>query len=419
MSERKTLSLFEAYGIEIEHMIVDRGSLDVRPIADELLRAAAGIAPGDDAYTMEVERGDIAWSNELALHVIEMKTNGPSPTLEGLAERFQANVARMNELLQPMHARVMPTAMHPWMDPHTEMRLWPHEDDAIYNAFHRIFDCRGHGWANLQSMHINLPFANDAELGRLHAAIRLLLPLLPAIAASSPFVEGKPTGSMDTRLDVYRNNARRIPSVSGVVIPERVFTRADYEREIFERIYADMVPVDPEGILRYEWVNARGCIARFDRMALEIRVLDTQEAPVADLAIAMAVVSALRALVEERHVGLEEQQIWDELELARLMGDCVRSASAALIDDERYLRVFGWPERGKARARDLWTHLIETTMSSSERPAALQTFIAEGSLAERLLDAGGTNPDRARLHALYEHLCACLAQGAIFHAADL
>ena len=36
---------------------------------------------------------------------------------------------------------------------------------------------------------LNLPFSSDEEFGRLHAAIRLLLPLLPALAASSPLVE--------------------------------------------------------------------------------------------------------------------------------------------------------------------------------------------------------------------------------------
>ena len=36
------LGLFEGWGIELEYMIVDRATLDVRPIGDQLLRAAAG-----------------------------------------------------------------------------------------------------------------------------------------------------------------------------------------------------------------------------------------------------------------------------------------------------------------------------------------------------------------------------------------
>ena len=83
----------------------------------------------------------------------------------------------MNALLSPMGARLMPTAMHPWMDPN-RVQLWPHGTRVVYETFDRIFSCKGHGWANLQSQQINLPFASDEEFARLHAAIRFLLPIL-------------------------------------------------------------------------------------------------------------------------------------------------------------------------------------------------------------------------------------------------
>ena len=48
-------------------------------------------------------------------------------------------------------------------------------------------------------------------------------------------------------------------------------SHAAYERDILQRIYSDLEPLDPEGVLRHEWVNARGAIARFDRGTVEIR----------------------------------------------------------------------------------------------------------------------------------------------------
>ena len=45
------LGLFEGFGVELEYMIVDRESFNVRPLADRLLEAAAGEQTGD------VERG--------------------------------------------------------------------------------------------------------------------------------------------------------------------------------------------------------------------------------------------------------------------------------------------------------------------------------------------------------------------------
>lgn len=76
------------------------------------------------------------------------------------------------------------------MDPATESRFWPHGDAIVYRTYDRIFGCRSHGWANIQCMHLNLPFAGDEEFARLHAAARLLLPILPALAANSPAAAG-------------------------------------------------------------------------------------------------------------------------------------------------------------------------------------------------------------------------------------
>jgi gamma-glutamyl:cysteine ligase YbdK (ATP-grasp superfamily) len=408
------LHLFEGFGIELEYMIVDSRTLDVRPIADEVLRQVGG------GYDQEVQRGPIAWSNELALHVIELKTNGPVSSLSGVAERFQSELRALNALLSASGARLMPTAMHPWMDPFRELELWPHENDVIYQTFDRIFDCRGHGWANLQSMHINLPFADDEEFGRLHAAIRMVLPILPALAASSPLSDGVRRPDLDTRLEVYRHNAARVPSVSGLVIPERVFDRNSYETQLLQRIYDDLAAVDPDGILRDEWVNARGCIARFDRMAIEIRVLDIQECPQADLAIAAAVAAVVRAMVEERWCDGAKQRSWDERALAQTLMRTIRDGDEAIIDDRELLACFGFPSSAAARAGDLWAHLVESEVTKSsgaeEALPALKVILEEGCLARRIVRSLGdpsSTPSRAALHELYARLAEHLSQGTM------
>jgi gamma-glutamyl:cysteine ligase YbdK (ATP-grasp superfamily) len=410
------LGLFQGFGIELEYMIVDRETLDVKPVCDELLRSVAGAWVGD------VDDGPIAWSNELALHVIELKTNGPAPQLAELPERFAASVRRIDGLLVPLSARLLPTGMHPWMDPFQELRLWPHENDVVYAAFDRIFDCSGHGWANLQSMHVNLPFGDDrspsGEFGRLHAAIRLVLPLLPALAASSPLLEGRASGVPDTRLEVYKSNSRKVPSVSGRIVPEAVFTRADYEREILGRIYADMREHDPEGILRHEWCNARGAIARFDRSAIEIRVLDVQECPRADLAIAALVTAALQALVGERWSPLELQQAAPLDGLAEQFERGIAQAENAPVLDAQYLGLFGRSGQ-EWTAGALWSDLARELLpaGSPERAAfgpALDTILAQGPLARRILRALDGDVSRPRLREVYGRLADCLLEGELF-----
>jgi gamma-glutamyl:cysteine ligase YbdK (ATP-grasp superfamily) len=411
MTYRYELGLFDGFGVELEYMLVDRETLDVRPVADALIGAAAGIPAA------EIERGEMAWSNELALHLIEFKTNGPAARLEDLTPRFQQSVTDANALLEPLGARLMPGGMHPWMDPEKELLLWPHEYGSVYRSFDRIFGCRGHGWANVQSAHLNLPFADDAEFGRLHAALRVVLPILPALAASSPIVAARRTGLRDNRLDCYRRNTERIPSVTADVVPEPIFTRESYERDVLERIYRDLAPHDPQGVLRHEWVNARGAIARFDRGAIEIRVLDVQECPGADLAIAAAAVAAIEALVDEEWCGAADQRSFDTASLSRILQRTTARADEALIGDGDYLRLLGHRGDAAVSARDLWRHLIESTLARDPAyatwSAALEVLLEEGSLSSRILRRLGPDPARDRLRDLYGELCGCLVEGRL------
>ncbi len=402
------LRLFEAFGIELEYMLVDAATLGVAPAADWLLAEAAGEVTG------EYLSGPLAWNNELALHVVELKLAAPAASLDGASTAFQADVVRIDGILGSRSLRLMPGGMHPWMDPDVELRLWPHENREIYAAFDRIFSCRGHGWANLQSMHLNLPFADDAEFTLLHAATRFMLPLLPGLAASSPVMDARLTGTADNRLAVYRKNCARIPSVTGAVVPEPVTGIAQYQREILGRIYADLAPHDPEGVLAGEWVNARGAIARFERMALEIRVLDVQECPRMDLAFARVVAATLRSLCERYHGDVAMLNAWRTSDLARYFEATVAGAEATEIHDRRYLELLGCRSAG-TRVGAVWGLLAERAAAAGalDRDAerALEHYLRHGTLATRIVTALPAEPARADLERVYRQLCDCLAAG--------
>lgn len=407
---RRKLGLFEGYGVELEYMIVHRDTLAVLPIADAILVDAAGRARN------ELKRGPLRWSNELVLHVLELKTNGPADSLAGLDRLFTEQVRQLNRLLEPFGGMLMPGAMHPWMDPDRDTRLWPHGNRSIYAAYDRIFGCRGHGWSNLQSAHLNLPFADAEQFGRLHAAVRLVLPLLPALAAASPVVGGRVTGLLDNRLEVYRLNQARIPSITGQVIPEAAFTPEDYQRLVLEAMYREIAPFDPEGILQEEWLNSRGAIARFERNTIEVRLLDVQECAAADIAIQMLLVTVLKALVAETWTGYAEQQLWGEGVLADLFLEVLRNGRLAELTDRRYLAMFGVAAE-RATVGDLWQDLAGRLLATEDASRdALQVIFDEGPLARRLLAAFGENPDRDCLAAVYRELCDCLEEGRMFRA---
>jgi carboxylate-amine ligase len=409
MSRVSALHAFAGYGIELEFMIVDRQTLAVMPIADSLLFAAAG------GETSDINRGHFGWSNEIVLHLIEIKNIQPDPALEPLVAGFQAEVNLINQLLQPLGARLMPSAMHPWMDPASETQLWPHGNAPVYQAYDRIFNCKKHGQANLQSMHLNLPFADDNELSRLHAAVRLALPILPALAASSPIADGKATGYLDARVEAYRTAVQRVPLVIGQVIPDTVNSRAEYAAQLLAPMYRQIAPLDPQGVLQHEWLNARGAIPRFDRNAIEIRLIDVQECPQADLAIAAAATALVRALYYANGSSLAMQQAIGTNALVTILHACIRDADEAMIDDTAYLRLLGFPDQ-KCLAGELWRHLIEATSPaiSGTWREPLRVLLEQGPLARRILRVVGSDTSKLHLQAIYGALCDCLDQGRMF-----
>ena len=92
MTQPPRLHLFQAFGVELEYMIVDRDSFDVKPIADELLKAELG------EYGSDFENGIVTWSNELVVHVIEMKSTRPESNFPELNTAFADVTTRRKHL---------------------------------------------------------------------------------------------------------------------------------------------------------------------------------------------------------------------------------------------------------------------------------------------------------------------------------
>ena len=409
----ETLRAFAGYGIELEYAIVDAESLDPRSIAPALLQSLGSGRP------KSIGGVAIDWSNELVSHVVEIKNATPVPSIEPLVRAFRDGIELGLQRAATLGATLMPTGMHPWINSR-EADLWKDSDTEIYRTFDRLFDCRRHGWANLQSMHINLPFGDDDEFARLHAAVRAVLPLIPALAASSPIADAQRTPFLDYRMEVYRTNADRVPSITGAVIPDNAIGRADYERTVLAPMYRDIAPLDEKHVLQREWLNARGAIARFDRNAIEIRVCDTQECPRADFAVAALVIAVVRAHYEERWAPLANQQKLSTARLAEIFRETIRDGEDATIVDPHFLTAFGLDPASR-RARDLWKHLVEqcdetAAALNSHYREPIETILRTGPLARRILRAIEGPPSRSTLEPIYRRLCDCLAGDALFNA---
>ncbi|MGL6036310.1 MAG: glutamate-cysteine ligase family protein [Legionella sp.] len=401
--------IFSVLGIEIEYMLVDKDSLDVRPISDILLRRLAG------HQVNEVAMGDIALSNELVMHVLELKNNGPKPPDSAISQHFQHTINALQPLLAEYNLILLPTGAHPWMDPHRETVRWPHGSNAIYQQFDTIFNCQGHGWANLQSMHVNMPYASQDEFRRLHSLIRLILPLLPALAASSPILDGKSTGLLDSRLHYYSQNQKHLPTISGDIIPEYIQDETEYQHQILAPMYDEISPFDPEKILQHQWLNSRAAIAKLDQKAIEIRIIDSQECVDADIAIAKAIQLIIKNWHDASNYYLDNP--CPTAPLKKIFDQAIVSGLSVRVDSNELMSQWQLPQRSMTLG-DVWSQLIERASSelSAIEQRTLEHIISHGNLSERILKAIGPEMNKASLKNTYQQLAHCLLSNQQFSA---
>lgn len=407
----KKIHLFEAFGIELEYMVVYQDDLKIAPMADRVFLRKNGSCEG------EVNNGLISWSNELVSHVIELKSTHPTPVPMDLNREFQNNVTEINRLLNPDHCYLLPTACHPMMEPMKETQIWPHDQHEVYDLYNRIFDCRGHGWSNVQSTHLNLPFCGDQEFDRLHTAIRLLLPALPGLCASSPILEGRFTGYRDSRMHNYQFNQSHIPIITGRVVPEYLRSQEEYQSRIFDPINAALRPYDTNRILDHHFVNSRGAIARFDRGAIEIRVMDIQECPAADLGIVTFVIEVLKTMVNEEWVGYPMQARWHEEDLYLILAEAIEYAENGVIRNVDYLKSFDLRVSAPVTFREFWKVLYDRIRDRlpQESQIVIEHILEKGSLASRILKSLGNKLTPEHVISEYKSLADCLANGTLYH----
>ncbi len=268
--------------------------LNPLPITDKIIKDYCG-------KTINfVELEGFTFGKELQLHVMELKANRPFESPQQFEETMQKGVTALTNILEKHHAKPLGTGMHPLLNLN-EARIWPHRHRKIYEDYAKIFNMKQHGWLNIQSFHLNLPFSDEDSGVQLHNQLTNLCPYLPAISASSPIYEGRKGIYVDNRLWFYKTNQADIPSVSGDVVPEYTASFNRYKEDVINNYSSDLATAGAgKSILYKEWVNSRGVIFRFDRKALEVRVMDEQECIRSDVALSCFIRATLRGMLNEQ-----------------------------------------------------------------------------------------------------------------------
>jgi gamma-glutamyl:cysteine ligase YbdK (ATP-grasp superfamily) len=281
-------------GPEHEFSIVN-DELKALPIVDRIIKDYHG------RIVNFVEQPCFTFGKELQMHVMEIKPNEPFKSPIEFEETMHQAVLTMHDFLQRKYrASFLGTGMHPLLRL-GETGVWPHRDRKFYQAMDRVFNLKQHGWLNIQGFQLNLPYSNERKGVLLHNHLANVCAYLPAIAASSPIYEGHFGKDVDNRLHFYVLNQKEVPSVTGEVVPEYVSSFLQYRQEIIGRYSSDLVRAGADSVIvNREWINSRGVIFRFDRRALEIRVMDEQECVKSDVALSCFIRALLRGLMEKK-----------------------------------------------------------------------------------------------------------------------
>ncbi len=283
----------EVLGPEHEYAVIDE-DLHPLPIVDKVIKHLTGRIRNNavfEKFTLE---------KELQCHVAELKPNRPFRSPIDFEETMYEAVLEISEILErTFHAKLLGSGMHPTLKVE-EAKIWPHRDKKIYEALSRIFNIRQHGWLNIHAYQLNLSYHKEKDAVKLYNTLTTVLPYLPAISASSPIYESKPRKTPNNRLHFYQINQEEIPSIVGNVIPEHIDSFNDYREQTINRYSRDLLEAGaPPCIVNKEWINSRGAIIRFDRRAIEVRIMDEQECIKADVALSCFLRALLRGLLEE------------------------------------------------------------------------------------------------------------------------
>ena len=237
---------------------------------------------------------------------------------------------------------------------------------------------------------------------------------------------------------------------------------------IFDKVKKAIAPYDTEHLLNHFFLNSRGAIARFDRGAIEIRLVDIQECPNADIAIAELEIATLKAIVNGKFAASrsgnaagssnaegisanddrsaansvphtlkeyrESLRNFDTTRLAELLNKTVKDAENATIDWAEYLSIFGidfatasastspattptaTSPANAVTAGDIWKHIYSVVKNDLTEVSqnVMEKMLKRGTLSSALYKVLGDSPTHEAFVTEYKKLADCLAHNRLY-----
>ncbi len=229
------------------------------------------------------------------------------------------------------------------------------------------------------SIHINVGIEDPEVLMQACRLIRVEAPLYLALSASSPFVDGKVTGSHSTRWQMFPKTPQNVPLFES----HRHFVRWTEEQLIAKKMRN----------VRHLWsaVRPNGDRRPYNLNRLELRICDLVVDPLALLAIT--------ALLEARIMQMIDNPELDPLQQSNLSANDLQSELMALTDENEILSARNsldaelrhWLDGRKIVARDWIKEIYEQVYPIAKKRgfscflSPLQKVLRHGNTAQQWL----------------------------------
>jgi glutamate---cysteine ligase / carboxylate-amine ligase len=187
-------------GVEEEFSILDPDTLDLMPRFEELRAAAAA-----DELLREAITGELI-SSEIEI------ISGAGADLQDALARQRDRRRRLFALIAANGAALGSTGTHPWAD----YRVQPIIDTEHYRRVDR--DLKYVAWRNNTfSLHVHVGVNDIDRAVRVCDRLRPVLPLLLAISANSPYLDGQDSGLHSARTQSFTKSFPRcgVPDAFG------------------------------------------------------------------------------------------------------------------------------------------------------------------------------------------------------------
>jgi carboxylate-amine ligase len=271
--ERFAASADFTVGVEEEFSILDPDTLDMLPRFEELRDAASG-----DAVLREAVAGELI-SSEIEI------ISGVGDDLRHALARQRERRARLFSLVGAHGVALGATGTHPWADYRKQPIINPEHYRRVEEGLKYV------AWRNNTfSLHVHLGVNGIDRAVRACDRLRPVLPLLLAVSANSPYLDGCDTGLHSARTQSFTKSFPRCG------IPDAFGGWASY-REYIEFLLRTRSIVEFTQV----WWSVR---PHFSFGTVEVRVCDVQASAQESDALASLIVACAAQAVRDLDEGV-------------------------------------------------------------------------------------------------------------------